>query len=119
MLFRRLCLLCALTLVCGPLSGCSGVIDPSKNTVETFEGDVQVGGAYVTNYSWNKNGEIEVTMTSVAPTPTRGPLRMYIGQDSGGTCFQLVGYDVQAIVNLKVQFGVINKGNYCFGVYDN
>jgi hypothetical protein len=101
------------------LSGCSNVIDPSKNAVENFSGVVPVAGQLIKLYSWSKNGEIEVTMTQVTPTPTNGPLAMYIGQaDSGGNCFQLAGYAAQAIVNRKVQFGVLNKGSYCLGIYD-
>jgi hypothetical protein len=114
--FRRFSLL---LLVAAGLASCSSVIDPSKNTVVPFTGSVAVGGAYVSFYSWNNNGEIEVTLTSVVPTPTNGPLAMYLGQaDSGGNCFQLQGYLSQAIVNRTVQFGVLNKGSYCLGVYD-
>jgi hypothetical protein len=109
----------ALVLVVGAvLSSCGGVIDPSKNTVENFEGDLAVGGAKIFNYSWSKNGEVEVTMTAVTPTPPL-PIAMYIGQsDSAGNCFQLAGYASQAIVNRTVQFGVLNKGSYCLGIYD-
>jgi hypothetical protein len=113
---RRILTVCALAVL---LPGCSGVIDPSKNTVEPFSGVVPVGGAFTQGFSWGKNGEVEVTMTSVTPTPTNGPLAMYIGQsDSSGNCFQLAGYLSQAIVNRPVQFGVLNKGSYCLGVYD-
>jgi hypothetical protein len=116
MVFRRI----LTAVVCaGFLSGCSGVIDPSKNQVETFTGNLGVGGGAVFAYSWGKNGEIEVTMTSVTPTPANGPLAMYLGQeDNAGNCFQLAGYSSTAIVNRKVQFGVLNKGNYCLGIYD-
>ena len=101
------------------LSGCSGVIDPSKNQVEPFSGVVTVGGAFIKDYSWSKQGEVEVTMTSVTPTPTNGPLVMYLGQaDSAGNCFQLAGYAAQAVVNRTVQFGLLQKGSYCLGVYD-
>jgi hypothetical protein len=78
-----------------------------------------VGGALIKPYSWSRNGEVEVTMTLVTPPPTNGPLNMYIGQEDGsGNCFQLQGYLSQAIVNRTVQFGVLNKGNYCLGIYD-
>jgi hypothetical protein len=114
---RRILTICAVATL---LAGCSSVIDPSKNTVEPFSGVVPVGGAYTkTGISWSKQGEVEVTMTSVTPTPTNGPLGMYIGQsDSSGNCFQLQGYVSQAIVNRTVQFGVLQKGTYCLGVYD-
>jgi hypothetical protein len=113
---RRILTVCAVVSL---LAGCSSVIDPSKNTVESFSGVVPVGGTLIKNYSWSNQGEIEVTMTSVTPMPTNGPLAMYIGQsDSSGNCFQLSGYVSQAIVNRTVQFGVLQKGNYCLGVYD-
>ena len=43
---------------------------------------------------------------------------MQIGQVSSGTCFILQGYTQQAIVNRKVQFGVLNKGTYCLDIFD-
>ena len=86
------------------------MIDPSKNQIENFEGDLSVGGSAIFRYSWDKNGEIEVTMTSIAPTPANGPIALYIGQtDSAGNCFQLAGYAAQAIVNRKVQFGLLEQ----------
>jgi hypothetical protein len=113
----RILTVCA---VASLLAGCSSVIDPSKNTVEPFSGVVPVGGMFTkSGISWSKQGEVEVTMTSVTPTPTNGPLGMYIGQsDSSGNCFQLAGYVAQAIVNRTVQFGVLQKGTYCIAVYD-
>lgn len=112
----RILTVCALA---GLLSACSGVLDPSKNTVEQFSGVVPVGGTLIKNFSWSNNGEVETTMTSVTPTPTNGPLNMYVGLvDSGGNCGALSGYLAQAIVNRDVQWGVLNKGNYCLGIYD-
>jgi hypothetical protein len=112
----RILTVCA---VASLLAGCSGVIDPSKNQVEQFSGVVTVGGTLTKNFSWSNNGEVQTTMTSVTPTPTNGPLNMYVGiPDSSGNCSPLNGYLAQAIVNRTVQWGVLNKGNYCLGVYD-
>jgi len=112
----RILTVCALACL---LTSCSSVIDPSKNQVEPFSGVVAVGGALIKPVSWGKQGEVEVTITSVTPTPANGPLAMYLGQqDNAGNCFQLAGYLSQAIVNRPVQFGVLQKGNYCVGVYD-
>jgi len=114
--FRRILLAVSVTAL---LSGCSSVIDPSKNQVENFSGVVPVGGQKIFFFSWGKQGEIEVTMTSVSPTPTNGPLAMFIGlADNAQNCGALSGYAAQAIVNRKVQFGVLDKGSYCLGVYD-
>jgi hypothetical protein len=115
MVFRRLSIAVALALC---LTGCSGVIDPAKNTVEKFSGTLGAAGHVYFNYSWSKNGEIEVTMTSVTPTPTNGPIWMQIGQIDKGTCFLLQGYTQQAIVNRTVQFGILNSGTYCLDVFD-
>ena len=117
MVFRRssLAILAAALLV-----GCSGPIDPSKNQTENFDGDLTVGGVFARSFSWSKNGEVETTVTSVNPTPTNGPVAMYIGiPDAAGNCLQLAGYfPQQAIVNRTVPFGVLNKGTYCLAVYD-
>ena len=114
--FRRILTVC--TLAAG-LAGCSGVIDPSKNTVEPFSGVVPVGGTFIKTFSWGKQGEVETTMTSVTPTPANGPLNMFIGvTDNAGNCGALSGYLAQAIVNRPVQWGVLQKGNYCLGVFD-
>ena len=97
------------------------MLDPSKNTMEPISGTVPVGQAKIFFTSWNKNGEIEATLTSVTPTPTNGPLALYIGQPDTGNanCFQLAGYPpTPAIVNRPVQFGVLNKGSWCLAIYD-
>jgi len=112
----RILTVCTLAVL---LASCSSVIDPSKNQVEQFSGVVPVGGTLTKNFSWSNNGEVQTTMTAVTPTPTNGPLNMYVGLvDSAGNCGPLNGYLAQAIVNRTVQWGVLNKGNYCLGIYD-
>ena len=101
-------------------AGCGGIIDPSKNTVETFSGTLAVGSSFTSPfYSFSKNGEVEVTMTSVTPTPTNGSISMALGQVVSGSC-QLLGvfYTAPGVVNRKNQFGVLNKGTYCIVVFD-
>ena len=115
MVFRRLFIALAFAAIA---SACGGIIDPAKNKVETFSGTLQVGGSSTFNYSWDKNGEIEVTITSVSPTPANGAIFFALGQIQNGSCFQLSGYLAQGIVNRKAQFGVLNKGSYCLVVYD-
>ena len=115
MLFRRFFIALSLAAIA---SACGGIIDPAKNKVETFSGTLQVGGTSTFNYSWDKNGEIEVTITAVSPTPANGAIFFALGQIQSGQCFQLSGYLAQGIVNRKAQFGVLNKGSYCLVVYD-
>ena len=100
-------------------AACGGIIDPSKNTVETFSGTLQPGGTNPSaNYSVSKNGEVEVTMTSVVPAPPNGSIGVGLGQISGASCVPLAGYVASGIVNRKVQFGFVNKGTYCVLVFD-
>ena len=114
--FRRILPMCAFAAL---LTSCGGVIDPSKNQSTPITGQVGVGGALITSVSLSKQGEVEATVTAVTPTPANGPLGMYLGADSGGNCLQMLGYGpFPAIVNRTVQFGVVQKGNYCLGVYD-
>jgi len=114
--FPRILTVCAFAAL---LTSCSGVLDPSKNQSTPISGQVVVGGALITPVSWSKQGEVEATVTAVTPTPANGPLAMYLGADSGGNCLQIAGYGpFPAIVNRTVQFGVVQKGNYCLGVYD-
>jgi hypothetical protein len=119
MVFRRFSMATMLALVAALLTGCGGVSSPSKNKVEDFSGTLGVAGTVFFNYSWDKRGEIEVTMKSVTPTPTNPPIWIFVGQrDNSGNCFQLLGYSAAAIVNRPIPFGELDKGNYCLGVYD-
>ena len=97
------------------LSACGGIIDPSKNTVDTFTGTLAVlgTGTDIQTYSLSKSGEVEVTMTSVTPTPTSGgSIGSHLGQVlNGGNAACSRATSAPAIVNRKVQFGVLNKGH--------
>ena len=106
--FHRLSAACVLAAC---LSACSGIIDPAKNTVETFSGTLAVATSIVITpfYTLSKSGEVEVTMTSVTPTPANGTLQFQLGQVVSGSCQLLQGYLAVAIVNRKVQYGVLNK----------
>lgn len=99
-------------------SACGGIIDPSKNTVEPFTGTLQVGGTNTHNYSQDRNGEVEVTVTSVTPSPVNGTIGLALGQVLSGSCNPLAGYVATGVVNRKVQFGILNKGSYCLVVFD-
>jgi hypothetical protein len=102
------------------VAACGGIIDPAKNTIEPFSGTLQVGGTNSNhNYTLGKNGEVEVTVTSVVPTPTNGSIALGLGQVLSGSC-SLLGqaYISVGVVNRKVQFGVLNKGTYCLVVFD-
>jgi hypothetical protein len=115
MVFRRF--LIALGAA-GVLAACGGIVDPAKNTIVPFSGTLNVLGTTTFNYSWNKSGEIEVTVTSVTPPPANGQIGMQLGQVLSGTCSALAGYTASVVVNRKVQFGLLNKGSYCLVIFD-
>ena len=94
-----------------------GISTPSNNTVETVPGTVPVGSNDVHNFSLSKMGEVEVTITSLAPTPSAS-IGMALGQQFSGGCTLLQGYVSPVVVNRVVQFGALQKGGYCLIVYD-
>ena len=100
------------------VASCGGIIDPSKNTVDPFSGTLQIGATNFSTHSVGKNGEVEVTITSVVPSPPNGSLAIALGQVVGQNCTPLAGYVASGVVNRKVQFGFVNKGSYCLLVYD-
>ena len=46
------------------VAGCGGIVDPSSNQVETFTGQIAVGGRSVQGFSASKTGEISVKICS-------------------------------------------------------
>ena len=119
MLLRRLSGLGAAIALAVLVSACGGLIDPSKNTVETFSGTLTPGNAANHNYTLNKNGEVTVTMTSVVPPPANGALAVAIGTPSGNFCALLGNFYISTgVVNRPVDFGFLQKGQYCVQVFD-
>lgn len=112
--FIRLSALAAVVLAA---SSCGGIIDPSENKMEPFSGTLAVGATNTTNYTTSKNGEIEVTLTSLSPTPANGSIGFGFGQVFSGGCSQVVSPQ-PAVVNRKIQLGFYNKGTYCLAVFD-
>lgn len=101
--------LAVLAAACSPV----GV---SNNTVDNFSGTLQLGGANAHTFVVARNGEVEVSLTSVAPSPQGGALRVGLGQPSGPNC--AVGTSDFGIPNRTIQFGILNKGTYCVLVFD-
>ena len=75
---------------------CGGITDPSKNTVDTVPGTLQVGGAAEHKFTASKTGEISVKLTALAPSSnallglTRNGLNM-IGPSIGAVLVVTVG----------------------------
>jgi hypothetical protein len=99
-------------------AGC-GVSSPDKNTKENFSGTVQPFGQSDHQYTFSRQGELEVTITSVSPTPPNGQLLLGMGAITNGVCFPFQGYISTVVVNNPRPFGLVNKGPACLTIYDN
>jgi hypothetical protein len=117
MYFRRLAAAIALGFI---VSGCGGIVDPSKNKVETFTGTFAVGGFGPTHsFSASRNGEFFVTLTALSPDTT-AYVGVLVGQQTSGGCQQLFGFSNNfAQVNRQALGGPLDKANYCVVVYDS
>jgi hypothetical protein len=107
----------AAMMIAFTLSGCGGIVDPSKNTVTPFSGTFEVGGSDTPKtFSASKNGEFFITLTAVAPDTT-AVLAMTFGQQVSGGC--AVVNTTLATVGRQAFGGRIDKGNYCVQVGDS
>ncbi len=108
----------ALSLVMALLvAGCSGVVDPSKNTIETFSATLAVGQSVQHNFNVGKNGELSVRLTAISPNPA-SLLGTYLGQPFAGGCSLFSGPNNFTGLNRDTFNGPINKGTYCLVVFD-
>jgi hypothetical protein len=100
---------------CLTAAGCGGVIDPSKNTVETFAGTIDVGGLELAAEFNSGNGEYDVRFTDIVPAVQY--LGLAWGRVLNGTC--QIQYNVDfAQVNRSALLGAVSSGRYCVFVYD-
>jgi hypothetical protein len=115
----RVRLAAALVAMTGLLiGGCGGIIDPSKNTVDSFSDTLTpLGAAVVKKFNVNNNGEYSVKITAMTPTPTAVVgLDLYFGPN----CDALVNRNNFATLNQTAFTGLIQqKGNYCVAVFES
>ena len=96
---------------------CGGIVDPSKNQMETFSGTVTPQGFTSHSFSVNKTGEISIKITALAPQ-TNVPLGVIWAQaTSDGSCVAVIQSGV-ANLGIPAVVGQIFSGNYCVLVYD-
>jgi hypothetical protein len=98
---------------------CGGIVDPSQNQVETFNGTVLPAGAKAFAFSASKTGEIAVKVVTL--TPASQP---YIGiqwvQGDGTNCNGgLMQVNQFATAGLTAISGQIVSGSYCIIAYDS
>ena len=111
--------LCALLVLSGLLSGCGGLVDPSKNTLETISGTLTAGGSDSRTFTVPKNGEFTITLTAVSPAPVlTGYLGVALGvPDTGGNC-QPVQRNNFVRVGTQALGSTITAAVYCVGIFD-
>jgi hypothetical protein len=101
------------------LAACGGVVDPSKNQTETFNGTVPLAGSGpIHTFSSSKSGEVSAVVTSLNPAVSSGTLFGVIyGQVISSTCSPL-SFNQFAVVGATVVSGAIVPGTYCIQVVD-
>jgi hypothetical protein len=101
------------------VAACGGIVDPSKNAVDTPSGTIPVGGvADPFSFSVGKTGEFFVTITSLTPDPNI-VVGMALGQPQTGGCAPFPYYiNNVAQLNRQALGGQIDKGDYCISMYD-
>src|SRR5712691_4806742 len=104
---------------------CGGIVDPSKNQVETFSGTIIPGTGAVTYhpFSSSKTGEISVKFTALAPASSIFVGVAWVQDGSGGSCTNNLGLIQSpnnfAQLNLPAISGQIISGKYCIGVFES
>jgi hypothetical protein len=97
-------------------AACGGVIDPSRNQVETFSGaDIAPGGGGYHELT-SGNGEFSVRITALSPV-NNVFMGVRWGQVSQGTCVQLQS-NFFARIDLTALAGAVNSGRHCVEIFD-
>ena len=97
-------------------AGCGGVIDPSKNVIDTPSGTILPGGQIFHPFSASKTGEFEIRITNLNNADAF--LHMAYGPDTGGCNGASLG-DAYRQLNQAGFGGQIQKGNYCVYLRDD
>lgn len=111
-------------VVTGLIAGsCGGIIDPSKNTVDTFNGTLAAGGRFAHPFSASKTGEISVKITALTPISNTYVGIIWSQPLSNGSCSaDTIGnlYQQNAFgqLGLPAISGQILQGQYCLIMYD-
>jgi hypothetical protein len=104
-------------------AACGGIVDPSSNQVETFTGQIAVGGRAVHGFSAGKTGEISVKITALSPANSNTFVGIvWTGRASDGTCNgqlgALFGQNNLAQLNVPAISAQILQGGYCLTLFD-
>jgi hypothetical protein len=98
------------------LSGCTGIVDPSKNEVEVFTGTIPRGGQGPQHtFVVDHNGEYRLDLDSLTP-PTGSLVGVSFGQQIEGSCALFT--QGAARLGQPALTGPITEGTYCFSLFD-
>ena len=99
---------------------CGGIIDPSKNVTDSFNGTVAVKGVTgFHSFTASKTGEYTVRITALAPSNSIVlGVDVALGNNDGSCSSQLYQRNQFATLNTPAITGQILSGKYCVVVYD-
>ena len=97
---------------------CNGLVDPSKNQIEIFTGTIAPQGFNSHNFSVDKNGEISIKITALAPLDNVPVGVIWAQASTTGACNGAVLQSGVASLGIPAVVGQIFQGNYCVLVYD-
>jgi len=117
---HRLCCAVVALALAGPGCNWFNSTSPSDTVAktETFSGTLTPQGSSVFTFTVSKTGQVNLTLTSVAPTATT-PLGLGIGNPNGTACTTSTSTP-NAIAGSAAQISVNETpGTYCVRVYDS
>ena len=118
---RRLGIAVFVAVVAVIAASCGGVVDPSKNQIETFTGTAMTASANIGIHFVNiaKSGELSITVTSLTPSvPASTYFAVGIGQAVNGQCASALQVNQFATVGIAAINGPITPGTYCAFIFD-
>src|SRR5215212_2818278 len=118
----RSVLAAALTAAAVLTASCGGVVDPSKNVTDTFNGVIPVQGTSPGHgFSSNKTGEYSIKVTSLTPTTGTFFGTVLAQGTSDGACsgsLPIIQQNSFGTVNAPVLASGIIPGKYCVFLFD-
>lgn len=103
-------------------TACNGIVDPSKNVLETFTGTIPVQGTATAHaFSTNNTGEYTIKVVSLAPSTNVFVGVIWAQALVDGTCggnLPILSQNGFVTNNTVALTGAIYPGAYCVFLYD-
>ena len=102
---------------------CGGIVDPSKNVTDTYNGTIPVQGTTSPGhgFSTSKTGEYSIKVTSLTPSSTVFFGIVLAQGPNDGSCvgnLPPVQFNSFATANVPALTGAIYPGHYCLFLFD-